>query len=136
MSMKGEDSERRYAQIEGERDYYRRLAANRAQELAVNRKRIAELEEREAALAAHVERLNIAFCNYIASDCLPLLEDAVQAAPLESLAKRDFIKQAEALEHRADCIMAEAGYLENFRREVAGILRNDAKDKRQQAEQC
>ncbi|ASK18431.1 hypothetical protein [Halomonas sp. N3-2A] len=47
---------------------------------------------------------------------------------------RILIAQAEALEHRADCIMAEAGYLENFRREVAGILRSDAKDKRQQAE--
>ena len=61
--------------------------------------------------------------------------DAFNDAPTASLAKRDLIKQAEALEHRADCIMENAGYLENFRREVAGILRSDAKRLRQRAQE-
>lgn len=99
--------------------------------------------EREQALAAQVEYLDGLRRNVIEAigddrfedlDASFYRDDTQPPSPTTCLARRDLIKQAEALEHRADCIMAEAGYLENFRREVAGLLRNDAKDKRQQAE--
>lgn len=102
-------------------------------------RRLVELEERESALAAHLAQWND-WMNSLALYYDPDMQawenkgwDLRSSDSVGVLASRDLIKQAEALEHRADCIMAEAGYLENFRREVAGILRNDAKDKRQQA---
>lgn len=82
--MSTEDSERRYAQIEGERGYYKRLASKRALHIDDQNARIAHLEadcaahkaaeetqialrqkadERDQALAAHVERLRSAL-NY------------------------------------------------------------------------
>lgn len=52
--MRYEDAERRYAQIEGERDYYKRLADSRDIALIVLKKRVSELEgaiERQAKAA-------------------------------------------------------------------------------------
>lgn len=101
------------------------------------RKREAEAKRDE--LSAHLDRLRKAVLDAIhiipGGDVKAELRDAYDEAPEVCLACHDLLTQAEALEHRADCIMEESGYLENFRREVAGILRNDAKDKRQQAKE-
>lgn len=103
--------------------------------------RVAELEEREQALAAQFVALQDAATDLIhasseedAGDAMDRIGDCSEKQARDILSRRDALKQAEALEHRADCIMAEAGYLESFRREVAGLLRADAGEKRRQTE--
>lgn len=52
-----------------------------------------------------------------------------------ALKRRDLIKQAEALEDRANFIMQIDGYLDSFKGEVAALLRSGAEDLRQQAKE-
>lgn len=96
------------------------LAEEACKALSAQRKRIAELEGREAALAAHVKRLTAAInpsimdwllCGMAANgrtlqegpmDMLRELRVAIVNGPATSLARRDALKQTEALEKFAE----------------------------------
>ena len=106
-------------------------------ELSDAQKRIAELEEREAALAAHAERAKAAV-EQLENDCFaediefPEMFDFLRdedETPVTSLARRDLIKQAEALEKLYD---------DTARHVVInrGAVIDIARSLREQAEQC
>ncbi|MGQ7286063.1 hypothetical protein ACUN7Z_00760 [Vreelandella venusta] len=102
----------RIAELERERDMHK--AAEEAQ-IALRQK----ADEREATLAAHVERLRelLAMCRHHAcysigdSEALAMqlasirnvANEALRVEPEISLARRDLIKQAEALEEICSC---------------------------------
>jgi len=109
--------------------------------------RVAGLEIKCDALAAHVERLREelrdravqAWCGCEHPACNRCKDDAdtekvLAEKPITSLARRDLIKQAEALIEESKSVMAESGYLESFRKEVAYRLRRKASYLQQQAE--
>ncbi|WP_286903148.1 hypothetical protein [Vreelandella sedimenti] len=93
--------------------------------------RIAELEEREQALAAHVERFRSvaldSLCNMAVGRMREEMKSCYENSPATSLARRDALTQAEALEEAAEDTVPAMHKMANW-------LLARAADKRKQAE--